>query len=113
MTTADDSQLDLDRSPTPLSEAGEFLSPDEMALEAAHKRKMADKSAEQGPIGRLIGSSDSSLNVCFVLLMLGALGICIAGVAMIWSASAVTAFERIVTFELTIAGYVMGKKTQE
>lgn len=111
--TKDDSQLDLVRNPTPAGEAGDFQSPDEAALEAAHKRNMDNKSAEQGPIGKLIGSSDSSLNVCFVLLILGFIAMLVSGVAMIWSPDAGTVFERLITFELTIAGYVMGKKKSD
>jgi len=106
-------QLELDQNPTPAGEAGEFQSADETALEAAHKRQMDNKSSEQGPIGKWIGSSDSSLNVCFVLLVLGFAAMLVAGIAMIWSDSASTVFERLITFELTITGYVMGKKSQD
>ena len=106
-------QLDLQESPTPADEAGDFQSSDEAAREAAHKRKMDDKSAEQGPIGKLIGSSDSSLNICFVLLILGFLAMLVSGFALIWEPKAATVFERLITFELTIAGYVMGKKMQD
>lgn len=111
--TEDNSQLDLARNPTPAGEAGDFQSSDEPALEAAHKRNMDNKSAEQGPIGKLIGSSDSSLNICFVLLILGFVAMLVSGIAMIWTAEAGTIFERLITFELTIAGYVMGKKIQD
>lgn len=108
---SDEKQLDLERNPTPAGEAGEFQSVDEAALEAAHKRKMDDKSAEQGPIGRLIGSSDSSLNICFVLLICGFIAMIAAAIAMALSENVGAAiFERLITFELTVAGYVMGKR---
>lgn len=106
----DNQQLELTRDPSPAGEADQFSTPDERVVEAAHKRKMDDKASEQGPIGKWIGSSDSSLNVCFVLLLLGFVAIAISGVAMIWSDSAVSVVEKLITFELTIAGYVMGKR---
>ena len=109
----DNQQLELTRDPSPVGEADQFSTPDERAVEAEHKRRMADKASEQGPIGRWIGSSDSSLTICFVLLILGFVAIGISGFAMIWSDNAATVLERLITFELTVAGYVMGKMKSE
>lgn len=111
--TNTDIQLDLEENPSPASEANQFSTPDERerAAAATHARMLSDKAAEQGPIGRVIGSSDSSLNICFILLILGFIAILISCIAMVWTEKAISVFEKLITFELTLAGYVMGKKT--
>ncbi|KAB7614587.1 hypothetical protein F9L33_08090 [Amylibacter sp. SFDW26] len=108
-----DNQLDIDQNPTPSDEAGAFSSPDEKAVEAAHKRSLEEKETEQGPFGKLIGSSDSSLNTCLILLLLGFIAILISLFVMIWNDNAANILEKLITFELTIAGYVMGTKKSD
>lgn len=108
-----DSQLDVAQDRTAGSEADAFSTPDERVVEAAHKRSLEEKATEQGPFGRLIGSSDSSLNTCLILLLLGFIAIGISAFAMIWSDSAASVLEKLITFELTIAGYVMGKNSSD
>lgn len=67
---------------------------------------------EQGAIGALIGCSDSALTITFVLLGLGALGILGAAIGLAHNASAFEGVaEKLITFELTVAGYVMGRKS--
>ena len=61
--------IDLAKKPTPEGEAKAFQTGDR--LEQAHKHKMEGKSAEQGWVGRLIGSSDSLLNFCLLLALAG------------------------------------------
>lgn len=104
-------QLKLEENPTPGEEASDFSTPDERAEDAKHRRVLKEKEAEQGPIGKLIGSSDSSLTICFALLVFGGLAILISLLLMIWVEGAQAAFEKLVTFELTVAGYVMGKRS--
>jgi len=113
MTQTNDSQLDLAQDRTAGSEADAFSTPDERVVEAAHKRNLEEKATEQGPFGRLIGSSDSSLNTCLILLLLGFVAIAISLIAMIWNENAVSVLEKLITFELTIAGYVMGKNNSD
>jgi len=107
-----DSKLELDRQPSPSEEANDFSTPDERAAQANHNRSLETLKLEQGPVGRIIGSSDSSLNISFILLILGFLTMAVLGVSLIWSEFAKGLFEKLITFELTIAGYVMGKKSQ-
>ncbi|MCV2893385.1 hypothetical protein [Lentibacter sp. XHP0401] len=113
MNQTKDKKLDVAEHPTPGNEADAFSSPDEKAVEAAHKRNLEDKATEQGPFGKLIGSSDSSLNTCLILLLLGFIAIGISLVAMIWNDNAASALEKLITFELTIAGYVMGTQKKD
>ena len=113
----DTQQLDLARKLTPKGWADGFQSAHEVKRDAAHRRRMDDKPVEQGiveqgPIGQLIGSSASSLNVLFTLPILGFVALFVAGFAMIWSAEASGLVELPVTFEFTIAGYIMGRKHQ-
>lgn len=104
--------VDLARDPTPEGEAtGTFETPEERAEQAKHTRDMQKLAAQQGPIGKLIGSDDSSLNVSFILLMSGFIALGVVGVASIWADSVGTALERLLTFQLTVAGYIFGKKT--
>lgn len=112
MTSHKNKSVDLEREPTPEGEAsGTFETPEERAEQAKHNRAMQALEAQQGPIGKLIGSDDSSLNVSFILLMVGFLALGIVGVASIWADNVGTALERLLTFQLTVAGYIFGKKT--
>lgn len=104
--------VDLARDPTPEGEAsGTFQTPEERAEQAKHDRAMQALAAQQGPIGKLIGSDDSSLNVSFILLMVGFVALGVVGFASIWADNLGTPLERLLTFQLTIAGYIFGKKT--
>lgn len=104
--------LELDRNPTPKNESEDFSTPDERA-DARNKNHELDLLRhEQGPIGWLIGCSDSALTIAFILLTLGALGILGTSIGMVWYPEAFSGIvDKLITFELTIAGYVMGKKT--
>lgn len=113
MAQVKEKQVDLERDPTPEAEAsGTFESPEERAAQARHKRDMETLSAQQGPIGRLIGSDDSSLNLSFILLMVGFVALGVIGFASIWAENLGTALERLLTFQLTVLGYIFGKKTK-
>lgn len=74
-------------------------------------RELSLLKIQQGPIGSLIGCTDSSLTIAFVLLVLGFLGIVGCGIGMIWHADVFwNLADKLITFELTVAAYVMGKK---
>lgn len=69
----DNPQLDLDRDPTPAAESGAFLNPDEKADERAKSHEielrniaLAEMQAQMGPIGKLIGSTESSKTIAFI-----------------------------------------------
>lgn len=112
MAAKNDGQVDLERDPTPEGEASTtFESPEERAEQARHKRSMEKLAAEQGPIGKLIGSDDSSLTVSFIILMVGFIALGVVGIASIWADGLGTALERLLTFQLTVAGYIFGKKS--
>lgn len=105
--------LELDRSPTPAEEADEFSSPNDRADVRNKSHELDVLAKQQGPIGGLIGCSDSALTIAFVLLGLGFLGIIGAGVGAAWRPDVFGVIvERLITFELTVAGYVMGKKSE-
>lgn len=105
-------KLDLEESPTPSGEADDFSTEDERADARNKNHEIALLRQEQGPIGALIGCSDSALTIAFVLLGLGAVGILGTAVGLAYNASAFGGvIEKLITFELTVAGYVMGKKS--
>ena len=104
---------ELEKNPTPSDEFSGFQTPDEKALDAAHKRGLEEKAAEQGPLGRLIGSSDSILNTCWGII-LGALAVQgITAVAMILSGALQTEALHVISLlfalQSFVAGYLMGK----
>ena len=68
---------------------------------------MDNKFAEQGRIGRFIGSSDSSLNVCFTLAFLGFIAIFII---LIFRPELQSIIDGLLAFISAIVGYFMGKK---
>ena len=99
-------KLDLDRKSAPKSEAADFER-DQAALDAQHNRRMADKQAEQGPIGRWIGSSDSSLNVCFIILLLIFAAI---GITLFTEGLSTVFFDGLIALASTVIGYIMGNR---
>lgn len=104
--------LKLDPNPSAKEESDAFSSPDERADTRNKNHELELLRQQQGPIGRLIGCSDSALTIAFVLLGIGAVVILAAAVGMIWfPAEFGSILEKMITFELTIAGYVMGKKS--
>ena len=59
-------KLDLEKSPSPADEAGDFSTPDEKADVREKNHELEILKAKMGPIGRLIGSTDSSRTIAFV-----------------------------------------------
>lgn len=109
---SNEESIDLSKHPSPRDESVDFSTPDERADERNKNHELEILKAEKGPIGRLIGSSDSSLNVAFILLAIGAVAILGTLLAEgIVPGTYQGYFDKLVTFELTIAGYVMGKKS--
>lgn len=107
-----ESRLDLAENPTASGEADDFSTPDERKDTREKNHEIALLRQEQGPIGRLIGCSDSALTIAFILLALGAIGILASAIGVAYSPDAFEGIvEKLITFELTIAGYVMGKKS--
>lgn len=105
-------KLDLEEKPTPSGEANDFSTEDERADARNKSHQIALLRQEQGPIGSLIGCSDSALTIAFVLLGLGAIGIVATAIGTAYNAAAFGGIvDKLITFELTVAGYVMGKKS--
>ncbi|MDA7967136.1 hypothetical protein [Ruegeria sp.] len=63
-------KLDLQANPTPSDEAGEFSSPDEKADVRAKNHELDVLKAKMGPIGGLIGSTDSSKTIAFMTVLI-------------------------------------------
>jgi hypothetical protein len=107
-----ESPLSLDKNPSGSSESEQFATPDERGDVRAKTHAIELLKQQQGPIGRLIGCADSALTIAFVLLILGGAAILASSFAMIWHpVEGAAVFEKLITFELTVAGYVMGKKS--
>ena len=66
----DKQKLDLQANPTPSEEASEFSSPDEKADVRAKNHELDVLKAKMGPIGGLIGSTDSSKTIAFMTVLL-------------------------------------------
>ena len=58
--------LDLQANPTPKSEIEDFSTLDEKADVRAKNHEIAILQAKMGPIGKLIGSTDSSKTIAFL-----------------------------------------------
>lgn len=107
-------ELQLDPNPTPRAEAQEFQNPDDKKRSQDQAHELAMLHGQQGPLGRLIGCSDSSLTIAFILLIVGAALIMAGGAAMLRdSATFGSVEEKLITFELTVAGFVFGKRSSE
>lgn len=105
-----ENSLELDPNPSPSGESEEFSTADEKKAIRENSHQLEILRQEQGPIGKLIGCSDSALTIAFSLLVLGGVAILGTGIGLAVNPSAFAGImEKLITFELTIAGYVMGK----
>ena len=108
----DKGTIALDRNPTPKGESEQFENLDERAAKSKQDHEARLLSMNQGPIGKLIGCTDSSLTIAFTLLLLGFIALICSFVGLIYKPEVFSPYpEKVITFMLTIAGYVMGKKT--
>ena len=106
--------IDLGRDPTPSQEAEDFSTADERADQRNKSHELDVLRQQQGPIGRLIGCSDSALTIAAVLLVFGAIAIVATFIGLMMNPEPFSGvLDKLITFELTVAGYVMGKKTSE
>ncbi|MEP5729773.1 MAG: hypothetical protein ABJL67_10385 [Sulfitobacter sp.] len=74
-----DNKLDLDQNPTPDEEANDFSSPDERADTRSKNHEIELLKVQMGPIGKLIGSTDSSKTIAFV-----AVGMCLVAMIIVF-----------------------------
>ncbi|MGH1454845.1 MAG: hypothetical protein ACRBBV_16895 [Paracoccaceae bacterium] len=79
MTKPQDNKLDLGQNPTPADEADDFSSPDERADARSKNHEIELLKVQMGPIGKLIGSTDSSKTIAFV-----AVGLCLISMIIIF-----------------------------
>lgn len=107
---SDDGKVDVSKNPSPKDEAKDFSNTDERRKGADQAHELALLRGKQGPIGRLIGCSDSSLTVAFVLLVFGALAILVS-IGFLWvdKATYEPIIEKLIAFELAVATFVFGK----
>lgn len=104
--------VELDRTPSAIEESEAFSTADERADIRNKHHELELLKHKQGIVGRLVGSSDANLTIAFVLLFLGAVGIVSCAIGMLWQPGLYESMiNKLITAELTIAGYVMGKKT--
>ncbi len=113
--------LDLNREPSAREESREFSTDDEIRRERqknTHEVKMV--KLNQGPIGKLIGTTDSTLATACFLLALGVLSVIVLAFLAVFASSvgipynpeAFDSFaEKILAFLSILAGYVFGVKT--
>lgn len=67
--TKTNSTLELAPNPTAANEAKDFSSPDEKADARAKNHEIELLRVQMGPIGKLIGSTDSSKTIAFVAVV--------------------------------------------
>ena len=79
MTQTDSNQLDLAQNPTGGSEAEAFSTSDERADARSKNHEIELMKVQMGPIGKLIGSTDSSKTIAFV-----AVGMCLVAMIVVF-----------------------------
>ena len=104
-------QLTLDRAPTPTAESQDFQNPDEKSEERARAHHLAVLQHEQGSIGKLIGSNDTSLTIAFVVIVVSGFSLFFSLIGLIWVPAFAELAKLSFTALMTVAGYVFGLKS--
>jgi hypothetical protein len=110
----DDTQLQLDPNPTPKAESQDFSNSDDIrrGQEYAHQLALLDRN--QGYLGKLIGSSETTLTIAFTVIIICVL--CCIGclVGMVWQPPIfLEALKFFGTVIATFGGYVFGVKSSD
>ena len=101
--------LNVEPNPSPKAESHDFSNADDRRRGQDYAHELALVDREQGPLGRLIGSKDSSLTIAFIVIAIA--GVCIVGslFGMVWHPEMfLDAVKFFGTVMLTVAGYVFG-----
>ena len=112
-----DNQLELEKNPTGSTEASEqFSTPDEKADLRAKTHELAVLNAQMGPLGKLIGSTDSSRTISFcAIIVLLIFMLIVFGIAS-WTGkgevgeSSLTVISLLGSMVTACIGYIFGSK---
>jgi len=110
-----DKQLELENNPTADLEADQqFSTADEKADLRAKSHELAVLNAQMGPIGRLIGSTDSSRTIAFCAIIIILVFILIAFIIAYWvgdgeiGESGLTVISLLGSMVTACIGYIFG-----
>lgn len=103
-------RIDLEKNPTPDDEGGFFSSSDEKRVVRKNEHDLALIDRQLGLLGRITGSTDSSLNIAWFIaaLLLLALLFCLFDAAGNEQSKLVGYVDKIISVIAAIAGYIFG-----